>query len=316
MGTFDLLRGTKPAGVDSFAGMQLLVERGQSRFSSAFQARGKLYRSWFKFALEIEREFGEETRIRASLSPARTWTLKKFEKSRIQGDFEVIVEDGSQTPKTTLGRRAAIEHLNSLGFLDPSDPDQKYKVFEEFGQTRLAPSLDIHMQAALRKQQAFLDWAVDEQAQQVSVQLATQAFVAWQQQIQAATPPPAPPASTDPATGQPIPAPMDDQAMQAALPPPPSLTLSTPLAWKPWYNPVIHKQEFLKWANSDEVIELLKANPPLEALLVAHLQEIDQALAMQAPLAPGAGPTPPQGAGIAMKNSNQEAGGVQTANSQ
>ncbi len=316
MGTFDLIKGTKPAGVDAFAAMQLLVERSQSRFASAFQARGELYKSWFKFALEIEREFGPETRVRATLSPAKTWTQKLFERANLQGSFEIIVEDGSQTPKTTLGRRASIEHLNQLGFLDPADPDQRYKIFQEFGQSRLAPTLDIHMQAALRKQQAFEDWAVSDEAKQQSMMMFEGKMAEYQQTL--ATVPPPPP--TEPQVGpdgQPMPPdPAQEQAqIAAAVPPPPSITVATPLAWKPWYNAAIHMQEFNKWANSDRIIELLQTQPALEQVLVAHHQEMQAQIAMTMAAQEPVG-RKPGGAGMAMANSNQEAGGVQTANSQ
>lgn len=309
LGTFDVLKGSKPSGVDSFSGLQLMVERGQSRFASAFKARGSLYKEWFKFALEIEREFGPEERTRNILTPARTWTQQMFKNAKLQGAFEVVVEDGSMTPKTTLGIRASIEHLASLGFLNPNDPDQKYKVYQLFGQSSLAPALDIHMQAALRKQQAFEDWAKNPMQQQMSLQLAQQEVMKYQQQIAAVQPTPG---QVDPATGV-------DTAPQPVLPPPPSPNKFTPLAWKPWFNPQIHKQEFLKWANSDKMVQLLSENTKLEGLLSAHLMEIEGALqqeamamamAQQGPPKPGgAGP----GAGQAMSNSNKESGGSQNA---
>lgn len=294
LGTFDVLKGEKPAGVEAFSALQLMVERGQSRFASAFKARGHLYRDWFKFALELEREFGPEERIQHVLSPARSWTMKTFQNAQLQGCFDVIVEDGSMTPKTTLGMRAAVEHLNQLGFLDPSDPDQKYKVFQLFGQASLSPALDIHMQAALRKQQGFEEWAGNKEAQQLSTQLATADMENYKAQVQSIQP--------------------NNDGTQPILPPPPSIAKRTPLAWKPWYNAQIHKQEFLKWANSDRMVELTSKNEGLETLLTTHLQEIDAALAAlmapQQPPKPGGGGG---GAGRAMANSNSESGGSQNA---
>lgn len=298
LGTFDVLKGSKPAGVDSFSGLQLMVERGQSRFASAFKARGNLYKDWFKFALELEREFGPDTRTATVLSPARTWTQKQFKNAQLQGSFGVVVEDGSNTPKTTLGIRAAVEHLNTLGFIDPNDPDQKYKVFQLFGQSGLSPSLDIHMQAALRKQQAFEEWAQNPQAQQDSLAQAQQAMLEYATKVDA------------------IPDQPGVDGQQEPLPPMPSLTATTPLAWKPWYNPVIHMQEFLKWANSDRVLELLQQNPALEKILIAAHDEMLMAMApppgMEAPPEKGP-PKPGGGTGQAMKNSNAESGGSQNA---
>jgi hypothetical protein len=243
--------------------------------------------------------------------------MQQFKNADLQGGFDIVVEDGSMTPKTTLGMRASVEHLNSLGFIDPNDPDQKHKVYQMFGMTKLSPSLDVHMQAALRKQQAFEEWARNPEAQQQSVMLAEQDMAQYQAEI-AAIPPPPPVQQPEPTVGPdgqpgvaaaPAPEPLPN------IPPPPSLNKRTPLAWKAWYNPAIHKQEFLKWANSDVMVQMLEENPALEALLEAHLQEMDTALAaqmmmQQAPPKPGGGGI---GAGQAMKNSNSESGGSQNA---
>jgi hypothetical protein len=312
LGTQDVLKGSKPAGVEAFAALQLLVERGQSRFASSFKSRGRLYKDWFKFSLEIEREFGPSERTRWVRGAGRSWTEKVFKQAQLQGSFNVIVEEGSQSPKTALGIRAAIQHLHSLGFINPADSDQNYAVLQAFGQTKLAPSLDLHMQAALRKQQEFEEWASDPMAVQQSLMQGEQAVMQYQQQLATVQPPPSAAPQVDPETGAempPDPA-QEQQQMQAAIPPPPSPNLFTPLKWKRWYKASIHKQEFLKWVNGDQMIELMKETPSLEGLLEAHLMEIDQAVLEQAMQDMTAinGPTPPQGAGMAMQNSNQEAG--------
>jgi hypothetical protein len=161
-----------------------------------------------------------------------------------------------------LGERAAIEHLNTMGLIDKTDTDQRYTIFRKFGQASLAPSLDIHMQAALRKQQAFEEWAQNTDAQQQSFVLAQQDMAQYQQQLQTAA---------DPA--QPIPT-FD-------------INKRTPLAWKPWFRPDVHKQEFLKWMNGDKMMQLLTENPKLEELCTAHLQQIDLALAPPMPMPAG-----------------------------
>ena len=61
-------------------------------------------------------------------------------------------------PKTPLGKRAAIEHANQLGLLDPADPEQRYALLTELGLSNLSPSLDIHVQTALQMQDAFERW--------------------------------------------------------------------------------------------------------------------------------------------------------------
>lgn len=311
-GTFDALKGSQPSGVDSFAGMQLLVERGQARFASAFQAVGEFYRDWFKFALEIEREFGPDERTEAILSPARNYSFKTFKNADLQGAFQIVVESGSNQPKTNLGTRAAIEHLNSLGALNMSDPDIRYKVYQEFGMTGLSPALDVNVQAALQKQEAFEEWCANPQAQAADQAKADAAFQQYQLTVQNAPP--------DPMTGEPM------------IPPPPSIADFTPLKWKPWYNATVHKQEFLKWANGDKVRALIMKNEAIENVLAAALVEIENAvsreqmgamnmegvLGAQQPQSNNSQPSAPTnvppkqagGAGGAMKNSNSNAGAM------
>ncbi len=313
MGTFDVLKGSKPPGVDSFSGLQLMVERGQSRFSSSFKSRGRMYKDWFKFAIELEREFGPEERTRTVAGPARGWTQTQFKNADLQGSFDIVTEDGSATSKTTLGIRATVEHLNGLGALDFSDPDQRYKVFQLFGRTDLAPGMDRHMQTALRLQQEFEEWAQSPDAQMASMQQAKQGMLEYEAKITAL---PAPePGPIDPATG------VAGPSAEPPLPPPPSIAEFTPLAWKKWYDPRIHRQEFVKWANGDTALVLLKQNPALEQIVTAHLMDIDGALAELAQaqaMAQVAGSAQvsvgkPGGASMAMQNSNKESGGTQNA---
>lgn len=315
LGTYDVLKGERPPNVNAFSAMQLLVERAQSRFASSFKARGRMYQGWLKFALEIERQFGEPERRVMTLSPAGQWVESIFKNTDLQGSFSIVVEDGSMTPKSALGNRAMVEHLVGLGAINPQDPDTNWSILQLFGGTKLSPTLNIHMQRALGKQQEFEQWAQDKEAQKLSAQQGNAALEAYHQELLAARPPVQAPVGADPAAMGPQPA--VDPA--AELPKPPNPTQFTPLAWKPWYHAGIHKQEFMKWANSDRVIELIKQNPALEQLLMLHYQDIEMALATEAMLAVQAtaavrpGAQGAKGAAQAMQNSNSESGGSQNA---
>jgi hypothetical protein len=157
-GAFDIIKGQKPSGVEAFSALQLLVERSQSRFTSVFQARGEMYRRWYSLALEMERQFGPQQRVWAAIGANRGYTFQQFENAQLQSQVVVKIEDGSQMPKTALGKRAAIEQANQLGLLNPADPDQRYALLTQFGLSDLSPSLDIHVQAALQLQDAFERW--------------------------------------------------------------------------------------------------------------------------------------------------------------
>ena len=162
-GAFDIIKGQKPTGVEAFSALQLLVEQSQSRFKAVFQARGEMYRRWFAFALEMERQYGPEQRTMAVVGPNRGYTFRHFENAQLQGAITIQIEDGSTMPKTSLGRRAAIEQASNLALLDPSDPDQRYTLLQSFGLSELVPTLNIHTQTALRLQDEFEQWATTMQ---------------------------------------------------------------------------------------------------------------------------------------------------------
>jgi hypothetical protein len=306
-GTYDVIKGSKPSGVEATSALQLLVERSQARFASVFTARGDVYKNWFKFAIELEREFGPDELTKETLEPGRSWTFESFKRSQLDGSYTIIVEDGTAAPKTTLGIRAAIDHAAQLQMLNMQDPDVQYEGLKQFGLTRMIPSMDIQIQGALQKQNAFQDFIANPQ----SVALMTQVFQVYQQMLQ-----------TQQAQLQ---AGMDamQQTGQVAEPPAPlpSPLVNTPFEWLEWYNPIIHRQEFLKWANSDRVRDMLKqpqSGPIVKAMMTMHLQEMDgklaalQAQAAQAAMGSqvqgGAPPQNQQGAGRAMRNSNQNSG--------
>ena len=159
-GVFDIMKGQKPSGIEAFSALQLLVERSQSRFTSAYQARGEMYRGWFSLAVELERQFGPNKRTLTMVGPNRSYTFRHFENAQLQAGVTIQVEDGSTVPKTNLGKRAAIEQASQMQLLDPADPDQKYALLSQFGLADLVPSLNIHVQAALQIQDAFERWIV------------------------------------------------------------------------------------------------------------------------------------------------------------
>lgn len=288
-GMRDALRGVKPGGDTPYSALQLLVERGQSSFATAFQARGDAYKTWYKIAIELEREFGPDDRTKAILSANKTWTFQNFKRSSLQGSISVVVEDGSTVPKTSIGMRAAVEHAAGLGMLNMADPDQQYEGLKLFGLQKMVPSLDYHVQAALQKQQGFEEWAANPQNLVQAAQMAAQKLQAYQTQLAGAVNPEAP------------------------MPQPPSLLEGTPLQLFPWYSAQIHRQELMKWANSDSMRDLFKTNPPVTKFVELHLQELDamiaqQQLAQQAVMAPSQQKM--GGAAMAAQNSNRNSAGV------
>jgi hypothetical protein len=157
-GTYDILKGQKPTGVEAFSALQLLVERSQSRFTNAFASRGEAYQGWFRIALELERKYGPVERTHSLMGPNNTWTFQTFQQADLMGDVSIVVEDGTNVPKTALGKRAAMEQANNMQFVNAADPDVKHAFLSEMGLSNLMPSLDASKKAALRQQDKFEQW--------------------------------------------------------------------------------------------------------------------------------------------------------------
>lgn len=302
-GAYDILKGQKPAGVEAFSALQLLVERSQSRFGNVFASRGEMYKKWLEVAIELERQFGPDERVMTVIGPNKSYAFRHFQNAQLQGHVEVKIEAASNQPKTALGKRAAIEQATTMGLIDTSDPEQKYALLSQFGLSDLTPTLNVHVQAALQMQDEFEQWM--EQATGMGG-----VGTLSQPQMDPLSGAPA----VDPLSGAPI-----------TVPP------QTPLTWKPWMDPTIHWMERVKWLNTDKMKEAMQVDPALEEIIYQHLAEL-QIQMLPSPLtnasgqpgepppdAPG-GPNDPnmqgpegngqggEGRGRAMKASNRNSG--------
>lgn len=285
-GTYDIIKGQKPTGVEAFSALQLLVERSQSRYGPVLKNRGKAYRRWFSIALEMERKWGPDERAIAVLGPNGSYSRQAFKRVDLIGSVRIEVEDGSQMPKTSLGKRAAIEQLRNFGVIDPRNPDTAYRVLQIFGQTDLWPGLDYDVKSALAEQDAFEQWAL-------TVQIAPPQMLTG----------PAGAAIMDPATNQPAMSPP-----QPSIPPPGQAEI--------WHNHMVHAAEHRKWANGDTMQRLMKEKPDLKPYVTWMIQQHDMVLQAQAEaqaMAQGGGAGAGKdgkgvGGGRAMSNSNAESG--------
>jgi len=321
VGTQDVLKGAKPAGVEAFSAMQLLVERAQSRFGPVLSERGEAYRAWYALALEIERQFGPMERVWATMGPNRRWAFQSFRNTDVQGSVRILMEDGSQAPKTNLGKRAAIEGLNNLQALNLGDPDQRMRIYQVYGATDLLPKLDSDVQSALAEQAAFVAWAKSPLSIPRAVApapgppsgLPSGAGGPVGAPAGAPAPggaPPAPPMGAappmqPPGTGQPPmqpPAVMQPPPLPPAAPPAPPTRAyfdegepgesavpmptfvsiaASPMQRKLWHDDEVHISEHRKWANSEDARLLFKGRPDLEQAFTMHLMEHEQAVAQK-----------------------------------
>jgi hypothetical protein len=157
-GTRDVLQGIQPGGVEAFSALNLLVEQSQGMFTPYLKARGRAQRDLYGLQLELERTYGPDSRVKPILGARNTWTFKMFERKNLTGSVSVIIEDGSESPKTSLGMQAAIERGKGYEIIPFDDPATAQKTLEILGISQLVPSLDAHTKAAKIEQEQYLEW--------------------------------------------------------------------------------------------------------------------------------------------------------------
>jgi len=279
LGTTDPFKGGKPPGVEAFSAMQLLVERSQTRFTIPLEERGRGRQRWQMVTLELERLYGPAERKYAVMGPNGVWTFEAFKHANLSGTIELLIEDGSHQPKTSLGTRAMIQQVDQMQLLPKDDPDVVYTVLKSLGATSLLPRLDAAIKSSLREQDQFQRWVASPGSQ---------------------------------------PAPMDpmllEEANQTGEMPPTEFLQPMPFAVEKWQDHQIHIAQHKKWANSDMAVRLFEMRPDLKMVWAQHITEHEMALAndmmFEAMIAGGGMPIGGGDAGAAqtMGNSNRESG--------
>jgi hypothetical protein len=293
-GTFDIIKGQRPTNVQAFSAMQLLVERSQSRFTVPLKNRGEAYRQLLTLQLELERQFGPTKRSAMINWPHEQTSYLDFTNADLQGDITVLIEDGSQSPKTNLGKRAAIDQLKNLGLLNIQDPQQTYQVFQIFGATDLVPAMDGATREAIFEMELF-------------ERFADQFKLRDEQQnngrLIGVKPPPLQPTAMSPtplldANGFPVP-PMSPQPI-----------VELPFMVEPWQQHPLHLAHHAMWAQGDSARSIFEEYPVLKAAFLSHWldhQARQQAAMMPQAIGPG-GEGRVAGDGQALSSSNRESG--------
>lgn len=159
--TFDVIKGARPEGVSAGIALQILQERGMSRYGSLFILWETAWAEWATQALEIFRAFGTEERVLKIQGPDGAWEVQKFMGSDLTGALDVIAEAGSSMPRSTLLDRAEMEQLVQLGVLNPQDPETQFKFLQVYGRTNLLPSMKADTKNAAIENEQFLALARD-----------------------------------------------------------------------------------------------------------------------------------------------------------
>ena len=152
---FDVLKGQAPTGITAGYALQLLIERGQSRWGPLFQRWENGHIQWATQVTCMARDNMPVEQIETILGKHGLWEATKFKEHDMSG-FEMQVEAGSSTPHSSLGENAMIDQSVQQGLIDISDPHNKSEVLRARGLSKFDRQSDWDTKDAAREEEGFL----------------------------------------------------------------------------------------------------------------------------------------------------------------
>lgn len=156
--TFAVMKGKSPGNVRAASAIQMLIERGFGRYGTVFDNLEEAYETWAVQTLEIWRQRAVFPRVQAVAKEAGAWQFMEFLGADLD-DVDIRVEAGSTRPKSQAGRQMLIQQMMQFGLLNPNDPEQRMKMFEEMGAQSLLPGAEADVKCVARENAEFKAWA-------------------------------------------------------------------------------------------------------------------------------------------------------------
>lgn len=180
--TFAVMKGKNPGSVRAASAIQMLLERGFGRYGSVFDNLEEAYEKWAIQALEIWRQKAVFPRVQAVAQAAGSWQFMEFVGSDL-GEVDIRVEAGSTRPKSQASRQMLVGQMLQWGLLNPQDPEQRMKLFEELGATQLLPGAEADVKVVAEENMKFMEWAqhvqqgIEGQTEPIDPRLMTQVIM-------------------------------------------------------------------------------------------------------------------------------------------
>lgn len=154
---FDVLSGNRPAGVSAGITLQILKERGESRFGPMFILWNHAWAEWSRQMIEIFRMFATEERLLKIKGRDGRWEVQKFMAADLRGRVDVVPEAGASMPRSTMAQRAEMEQVVAAGAMNPAaNIEDRIAFLEAFGLLHLAmPGMEKDTKRAFMENEQF-----------------------------------------------------------------------------------------------------------------------------------------------------------------
>jgi len=264
---FDVLKGQAPAGITAGYAIQLLIERGQSRWGPLFQRWENGMVMWAQQVTALCKEYMPAEQLRSILGEHGEWEVGKFKEESMAG-LNLTVEAGSAKPQSALSEQAMVDQLIGQGLIDPSDPQVKAEILRSVGMGKYDNLADWDMKDASREEEAFYKIAIAYDLAEIS------------QQVQAMAQSPG----------------ADPQRVQSAVMQVQTLAQGGVRYREQIDNHMIHLWAHKRFAKTDK---FLKLSPEWQAVWLQHITQHAMRIQQEAMIQAGAGmmPPPPGAAG-------------------
>lgn len=151
---FDVLKGQAPTGITAGYAIQLLIERGQSRWGPLFQRWENGMVMWATQVTAFCKDYMPAEQILQVLGEHGEWEVSKFKEDSTAG-LNLDVEAGSTKPQSALSEQALVDQLIGQGLIDATDPQIKAEILRSVGMSKYDHLSDWDMKDAAREEEAF-----------------------------------------------------------------------------------------------------------------------------------------------------------------
>ena len=152
---YDSLKGKAPEGVSAGYALQLLDERGMSRWGPLFQRWENGFVQWGKQITAMARNNMPALQLRALLGEHGDWEMARFKEESMEG-FKMKMEASALRPRSALTEQAQAEQAIQRGLINIQDPTLKAKLLRNMGLSRYDFDTDWDIKDAKREEQGFL----------------------------------------------------------------------------------------------------------------------------------------------------------------
>jgi hypothetical protein len=159
---FDAVKGNVPQGITAGYALQLLSERGMSRWGPLFQRWENGFIQWAEQATAMARKHMPEHELQQLLGEHAMFEISRYKEDPM-GGFQIRAEAGALRPRSALTEQAQVDQAMQGGLINPMDPTIKSTLLRNMGLSRYDFEGDWDLKDAMREEQGFLQVAMTEE---------------------------------------------------------------------------------------------------------------------------------------------------------